>query len=69
MGEATEDHAYRAEIAAIAEELQRHLPAECRSLLLGADADAAAAALKTAARDGIDDVLARLKAGSEDEVA
>jgi DNA repair protein SbcD/Mre11 len=66
MGEVTQDDAYRAEIAAIAEELRSQLPAECRSLL-GADADTFAANLAEAARDGIDDVLARLRAGSEAE--
>lgn len=66
MGEVTQDDAYRAEIAAIAEELRTQLPAECRSLL-GADAEAFAANLAEAARDGIDDVLARFRAGSEAE--
>ena len=64
MGEVTQDDAYRAEIEAIAEELRSQLPAECRSLL-GADADTFAANLAEAAGDGIDDVLARLRAGSE----
>ena len=61
MGDLTQDDAYRAEIAAIAEELRIQLPAECRSLL-GTDADTFAANLAMAARDGIDDVLARLRA-------
>ncbi len=64
MGEVAQDNSYRAEIAAIAEELRTQLPAECRSLL-GADPDSFAAYLVEAARDGIDDVLARLKAGAE----
>ena len=64
MAEVTQDDAYRAEIAAIAEELRAQLPVECRSLL-GADADTFAANLAEAARDGIDDVLGRLMAGSE----
>lgn len=63
MGDLTQDDAYRAEIAAIAEELRTQLPAECRSLL-GTDADSFAATLAVAARDGIDDVLARLRAES-----
>jgi ribose 1,5-bisphosphokinase PhnN len=66
MGDVTQDDAYRAEIAAIAEELRTLLPVECRSLL-GADAETFAANLAEAARDGIDDVLARLRtaAGAE----
>lgn len=64
MGEVTQDDAYRAEIAAIAEELRAQLPPECRSLL-GADADTFAATLAEAARDGIDDVLARLRPKAE----
>ncbi len=64
MGEVTQDDAYRAEIEVIAEELRSQLPAECRSLL-GADADTFAENLAETARDGIDDVLARLRAGSE----
>lgn len=66
MGEVTQDDAYRAEIAAIAEELRAQLPVECRSLL-GADADTFDATLAEAAREGIDEVLARLKAGSKVE--
>jgi DNA repair protein SbcD/Mre11 len=68
MGEVTQDDAYRAEITAIAEELRTQLPPECRSLL-GADTDTFAANLAEAAQDGIDDVLARLRAGSEAESA
>jgi DNA repair protein SbcD/Mre11 len=66
MGEVTQDDAYRAEIGAIAEELRSQLPTECRSLL-GADADSFAANLAETAREGIDDVLARLRVGSEAE--
>ena len=58
------DDAYRAEIATIAEDLRAQLPPECRSLL-GADPEAFASNLAVAARDGIDEVLARLKAGTE----
>jgi DNA repair exonuclease SbcCD nuclease subunit len=57
---------YLAEISAIAEELRSQLPAECRGIL-GADEDAFAATLSEAARDGIEDVLARLRAGSDAE--
>lgn len=62
MGEIAQDDAYRVEIAAIAEELRTQLPPECRPLL-GADAEAFAATLAAASRDGIEDVVARLKAG------
>lgn len=55
------DDAYRAEITEIAEELRAQLPLECKSIL-GTDDQAFAATLDTAARDGIDEVLARLKA-------
>lgn len=61
MGEVAGDDAYRAEITEIAEELRNQLPPECRSIM-GTDDDTFAAALNTAARDGIDEVLARLKA-------
>lgn len=66
MGEVARDDAYVAEIAAIAEELRTQLPPECRAVL-GADADSFAAGLSDAARDGIDDVLARLGGRSEAE--
>jgi hypothetical protein len=42
------------------------LPVECRSIL-GGDEAAFAATLAEAARDGIDDVLARLKANAGSE--
>jgi len=60
MYEAAGNDAYRAEINAIAEELRGQLPQECRSIM-GTDAQAFAALLDTAALDGIDEVLARLK--------
>jgi DNA repair protein SbcD/Mre11 len=66
MGEVAQDDAYRAELAAIAEELRGQLPPEIRSLL-GADAEAFAATLDAACRDGIEDVLAHLKSGAEAE--
>ncbi len=62
MGEIAEDASYRAEIADIAEDLRAQLPPECRSVL-GADPAAFGAALETATRDGIDEILARLKTG------
>ena len=61
MGGLLVDDAYRAEITEIAEELRAQLPLECRSIL-GTDDQAFAATLDRAARDGIDEVLARLKA-------
>ena len=63
MGEAAEDEAYRAEIAEIADDLRAQLPQECRSIV-GNDLEASARILADAARDGIDDVLARLKLGA-----
>jgi DNA repair exonuclease SbcCD nuclease subunit len=63
MGEVTRDEAYRAEMTAIAEELRKQLPAECRAIL-GEGEDAFAAILAEAARDGVDDVLARLRTGA-----
>ena len=66
MGEATQDDAYRAEITAIAEDLRRQLPAECRAILGEGDTEFAAN-LADAAREGVEDVLARLRtaAGAE----
>jgi DNA repair exonuclease SbcCD nuclease subunit len=66
MAEISHDDAYRAEITAIAEALRTQLPPECRALL-GADEAAFAATVDTAARDGIDDVLARLRPAGEPE--
>ena len=66
MAEISHDDAYRSEITAIAETLRTQLPAECRSLL-GADEAAFAAVLEEAARDGIDDVMARLRPRAEQE--
>jgi DNA repair exonuclease SbcCD nuclease subunit len=62
MGEVTQDDAYRAEMAGIAEDLRKQLPFECRAAL-GADEAAFAATLAEAAREGVDDVLARLRMG------
>lgn len=60
MGEVAADEAYRAEIAEIADELRGQLPQECRSVM-GDSPGAFAKILADAARDGIDEVLARLK--------
>ena len=68
MGEVADGDAYRAEIAEIAEDLRTQLPPECRSIV-GADPEALAVALATATRNGIDEVLARLKVGSDTEAA
>jgi len=63
MGEITQDDAYRAEIAQIAEDLRTQLPPECRGMM-GLDDAQFAARVMEAARDGVDDVVARLKAAS-----
>jgi exonuclease SbcD len=59
------DDGYKAEIAAIAEELRDQLPRECRVTLLGDDAQTFDAHVLEAARDGIEDVLARLRGSAE----
>lgn len=64
MDEVAGDEGFRAESAAIAEELRAQLPPECRAML-GPDAQSFAAGLDGAARDGIDAVLARLRAGQD----
>lgn len=56
--------AYQAEIAGIAEELRTQLPQECRGLL-GSDEEALRATIAALAKDGSEDVLARLHAGAE----
>ena len=53
--------AFKTEARAIAEELRNQLPAESRGLL-GADEATFAAALEALAKEGADDVLARLQA-------
>ena len=63
MGEVADDEAYRAEITDIAEDLRAQLPQECRSIM-GTNPEAFAAALDAATRDGIEEVLARLKVAS-----
>ena len=59
-----QSEAYRAEAAEIAEELRGQLPQECRAAL-GSDAASFAAALAAIARDGAEDVLARLHGRSD----
>ena len=56
--------AYQAEVVAIAEELRMQLPQECRGLL-GSDEEAFKPTIAALARDGSEDVLARLHAGAE----
>jgi exonuclease SbcD len=60
--------AYQAEVVAIAEELRTQLPQECRGLL-GSDEEAFKATIAALARDGSEDVLARLHAGAEGGVS
>lgn len=60
--------AYQAEIAGIAEELRTQLPQECRGLL-GSDEEAFKSTIAALARDGSEDVLARLHAGAEGGVS
>jgi hypothetical protein len=52
---------YQRALAEIADELRGQLPPECRHLL-GTDAEQARRALAALARDGVQDVLARLQA-------
>ncbi|MCV9938224.1 DNA repair exonuclease [Boseaceae bacterium BT-24-1] len=59
---------YQTEVAAIAEELRTQLPQECRSLL-GSDEEAFKATIAALAKDGSEDVLARLHAGAEGGVS
>lgn len=54
--------AFRGEMARIADELRKQLPPESRDIL-GADAAAADTLLDTLAREGAENVLARLRAG------
>lgn len=60
--------AYQVEVMAIAEELRTQLPQECRGLL-GSDEEAFKATIAVLARDGSEDVLARLHAGAEGGVS
>lgn len=62
MEEVAQDDAYRAEIETIADELRAQLPLGSRTMF-GTDQESFAANLATAARDGIDEVLARLTSG------
>ena len=60
--------AYQAEVAAIADELRTQLPPECRGLL-GSDEGAFKTAIEELVKEGTEDVLARLRAGADSEVA
>ncbi len=60
--------AYQAEIAGIAQELRTQLPQECRGLL-GSDEEAFKATIAALAKDGSENVLARLHAGAEGGVS
>ena len=66
MGQVTQEESYRAEITAIAEELRSQLPIECRASL-GADEAAFGAFVAGAAAEGVDDVVARLRARTGQE--
>ncbi len=55
--------AYQLELARLADELRGQLPAECRHLL-GGDEAASRARMAGFAQEGVDDVMARLQAGS-----
>ena len=68
-GEVLRSEAFRAEMAAIAEELRGQLPTECRATVLGNDAESFEAALARYVADGAEDVLARLHAPSADAPA
>ena len=59
--------AFRAEMAAVAEELRGQLPTECRATVLGNDIESFEAALARYVADGAEDVLARLHAPTENE--
>lgn len=60
-GEVIGSDAFRAELASMADELRRKLPAECRDIF-GSDEKAFRDGLALLAREGMEDVLARLHA-------
>jgi exonuclease SbcD len=68
MGEMAQNETYRSEIQTMAEDLRSQLPSECR-LSLGGDEGEFIANLGEAAREGIDDVLAYLRSGTDDETS
>ena len=68
-GEVLQSEAFKAEMAAVAEELRGQLPTECRATVLGNDAESFEAALARYVADGAEDVLARLHAPTADEPA
>lgn len=57
--EVIDSEAFRAELAAVADELRRKLPAECRAIF-GSDEATSRDRLALLSRDGMEDVLARL---------
>jgi len=61
-GEVLGSEGYRAEIEAIGRELQAQLPVDCRPML-GDDEATFTARVSEAAREGVEDVLARLRGG------
>jgi DNA repair exonuclease SbcCD nuclease subunit len=64
LTEVRANEGYRADAAAIADELRGQLPPECRGLL-GTDQAGFEAGLAEAIGEGIEDVLARLQAGGD----
>ncbi|MBZ9774016.1 metallophosphoesterase family protein [Mesorhizobium sp. CO1-1-8] len=66
--EIIDSESYDAALIEIGEELRGHLPPESRSIL-GADQEEFRATLRLLAREGVEDVLARLHRRKQDEVA
>ncbi len=66
-GEVIDSDAFRAELAAAADELRRKLPAECRDIF-GSDEVAFRDKLELLAREGIEDALASLHADQKGEL-
>ena len=62
--EVIQSEVFQAGIAAIAEELRAQLPQECRGIF-GSDEAAFKTAIGALAQDGAEEVLARLRAGTE----
>jgi DNA repair protein SbcD/Mre11 len=63
-GGVIDSYAFRAELAAMADEVRRKLPAECRDIF-GSDEAAFRDSLALLAREGMEDVLARLHASEK----
>lgn len=66
--EIMDSESYDTALIEIGEELRGHLPPESRSIL-GVDQDQFRATLRLLAREGVEDVLARLHRRKQDEVA